>query len=122
MMRFPREPGHQVGFEQARLVRIEDEAARRGFPLKRRQGRELVGPCPICRDGDDRFSVNVKNQLWHCRRCDAGGDVIKLVEMADRLGFREAVEKLAGNPPAAPKRAPVQHGYPTTTKPASRLR
>ncbi len=83
----------------ARHVRIEDEVARRRYPLRRRQGREMVGPCPICRDGDDRFSVNPKTQLWHCRRCDAGGDVIKLVELADRLDFRGAVAQLAGNPP-----------------------
>lgn len=87
--------------EQAKLVHIEDEAARRAFPPKRRQGKELVGPCPICGEGDDRFSINVKSQLWHCRRCDAGGDVIELVMLADRLDFRSAVEKLAGSLPVA---------------------
>jgi hypothetical protein len=33
--------------ERARAVPIEDEVARRGIKLKR-QGAELVGPCPVC--------------------------------------------------------------------------
>jgi hypothetical protein len=89
---------HDDAAERARRVPIEDEVAQRGFKL-RREGRELIGPCPVCREGEDRFSVNPKKQVWHCRRCDTGGDVIKLVEMADHLDFRAAVEKLAGNPP-----------------------
>jgi hypothetical protein len=44
----------------ARAIPIEDELARRGIRL-RRQGRELVGPCPRC-GGRDRFAVNVPKQ------------------------------------------------------------
>jgi DNA primase len=62
----------------ARAVRLEDEIARRGIKL-RKSGAELVGPCPVCRDGDDRFAINIKKQVWNCRHCKKGGDVIELV-------------------------------------------
>jgi hypothetical protein len=45
--------------ERARAVRIEDEVDRRGYKLKP-QGAELVGPCPKCGEGHDRFAINVK--------------------------------------------------------------
>ncbi len=63
---------------RARAVRIEDEIRRRGIALKG-NGSERVGPCPKC-GGVDRFGVNIRKQLWNCRGCGVGGDVIKLVE------------------------------------------
>jgi hypothetical protein len=86
--------------ENARAVRIEDEAARRDIHLQGR-GSEREGPCPIC-GGTDRFSINTKKQVWNCRGCDEGGDIIALVMHLDRLAFSEAVEKLA--PPKPKKR------------------
>jgi phage/plasmid primase-like uncharacterized protein len=80
-----------------------------GRPLKKAAASEYVGPCPACRDGDDRFGVNVKKQLWHCRHCGKGGDVIALVMHVEGVGFREAVERLAGEtsliirPPPRPR-------------------
>ena len=80
-----------------------------GRPLKKAAASEYVGPCPACRDGDDRFGVNVKKQLWHCRHCGKGGDVIALVMHVEGVGFREAVEWLAGEtsliirPPPRPR-------------------
>jgi hypothetical protein len=47
---------------EVRSVRIEDELARRGVTLRGR-GSERCGPCPQC-GGDDRFSVNVKDQVF----------------------------------------------------------
>lgn len=88
-------PDHQL--EEARAVRIEDEAARRGIKL--RGGNERSGPCPAC-GGDDRFAINVKKQLWNCRGCQHGGDVIALVRHLDGVGFEDAVATLAGRPPA----------------------
>jgi hypothetical protein len=44
--------------QRARGVRIEDELARRGINNLRRVGKELIGACPICKEGTDRFSVN----------------------------------------------------------------
>lgn len=43
--------------EKARAVPIEDVIAQRGIKL-RRVGAEFVGPCPVCADGEDRFSIS----------------------------------------------------------------
>jgi CHC2 zinc finger len=96
------------GMAEARSVRIEDEIARRGIRLQGR-GSERVGPCPDC-GGHDRFSINIKKQLWNCRGCGYGGDVIALVRHLDGLSFGEAVRLLTGAA-AAQKPAPsARHG------------
>jgi hypothetical protein len=82
---------------QARSVPIEGVLDRRGVKL-RRSGQERIGPCPKC-GGDDRFSINVKENIWNCRGCkpdSVAGDVIGLVEWFDGVDFGEAVERLTG--------------------------
>ncbi|EJW11719.1 virulence-associated protein E [Rhodovulum sp. PH10] len=77
----------------AKAIRIEDELARRGIKLRGKV--ERAGPCPRC-GGTDRFSINTKKQVFHCRGCAAGGDVITMVMLLDGGTFPEAVETLAG--------------------------
>jgi putative DNA primase/helicase len=98
------------------MTRIEDEIARRGIALRGR-GPERCGPCPVCGAGTDRFSINTKKQLWYCRVCATGGDVIALVQHIDGVGFREASRILGGevavtsarpNPPSKPSPAAGQ--------------
>jgi DNA primase len=74
---------------RARTVPIEREIDRRGIRLKR-QGHEFVGPCPVC-GGTDRFGVNTVKQVWNCRGCGKGGDVIAL-----GCSFEEAIAVLVG--------------------------
>jgi putative DNA primase/helicase len=83
----------------ARSVRIENEIARRGIRLRGKS--ERVGPCVIC-GGRDRFSVNIKKQVWNCRGCGKGGDVIALVQHLDDCDFVTAVQTLAGIEPSRP--------------------
>jgi len=80
--------------ERAKAVAIQSELARRSVRLKR-SGRELIGACPVC-GGTDRFAVNVDKQVWNCRGCRTGGDVIDLVRHLDGTGFVAAVEMLTG--------------------------
>jgi len=65
-----------------------------GFP-PRQVGRELHGPCPACRDGDDRLLV--RQQIAWCRVCGARLDAIAIVRsfMPGLSGFRDAVRFLA---------------------------
>ena len=96
--------------ERARSVLLEDEVIRRGLKLKR-AGSELIGPCGVC-GGTDRFSVHVKKQVWNCRGCAVGGDVIKLVQHLDGCDFAAAIETLAGDtirPAPRAKPVPVRH-------------
>jgi hypothetical protein len=89
---------------QARSTPIERVVEERGIKLRGKT--ERAGPCPRC-GGTDRFGVNVKKQLFYCRNCDRGGDVIELVQFLDGCDFREAVETLAGE-----RRLPSEHGEP----------
>jgi hypothetical protein len=79
--------------ESARAVPIEEEIAKRGIRLKGRIDQS--GPCPVC-GGHDRFAINVRKQCFICRGCGIAGDVIKLVQFIDGIGFAEAVELLTG--------------------------
>lgn len=80
----------------AQIVRIEDEISRRGIRL--RGAVERVGPCPVC-GGSDRFAINIRKQIWNCRRCQRGGDIISFVQLVDGCSFAEAVATLAGETP-----------------------
>ena len=88
--------------ERASAVRIEDEIERRGIKLVGRVDR--CGPCPQC-GGKDRFSINVRKQVFLCRGCDARGDVIALAQFLDGCDFREAVELLTGVRASVPRQA-----------------
>lgn len=67
----------------------------------RRGGRKgrMVGPCPIHsldRAAKDSTSFECWDDGWVCARCQDGGDVIRLVQQAEKLGFREAIDWLGG--------------------------
>jgi hypothetical protein len=87
--------------QRAEAVRIEDEVERRGIKLVGRIDRS--GPCPLC-GGKDRFSINVRKQVFLCRGCVARGNVIALVRFLDGCGFLEALEYLTGERAPAPSR------------------
>jgi Toprim domain/CHC2 zinc finger len=91
--------------DAAKATRIEDEVARRGIKLVGRG--ERVGPCPVC-GGRDRFSINVAKQVWNCRGCARGGDVVDLVQHLDGVDFKAAVVTLAGD-----ERKPIAPVKPT---------
>jgi hypothetical protein len=86
----------KVDVNVAKSVRVEDEISRRGGLGLKRFGSELIGPCPQC-GGRDRFGVSVAKQLWHCRSCNTGGDVIELVRHIDGCDFRTAIQTLTGS-------------------------
>jgi hypothetical protein len=88
--------------ERARAVQLEDELARRGINLRRTSKAEREGPCPVC-GGDNRFSINVRKQVWNCRWCQRGGkgaiDMVLFLDGLDaRKDFGRAIEVLTGDP------------------------
>src|ERR1700675_3860228 len=100
--------GRAMSVDAAKAMRIEDEVARRGIKLVGRG--ERAGPCPVC-GGRDRFSINTKKQIWNCRGCARGGDVVDLVQHLDGVDFKTAVQTLAGDgpKPIAPVKPMVHH-------------
>jgi phage/plasmid primase-like uncharacterized protein len=83
--------------DRARTYPIERVAAEHN--LKLRGKNERIGPCPIC-GGTDRFSINIKKQLFNCRGCRKGGDVIAIMQFLDGCDFREACTILTGKAPS----------------------
>lgn len=63
----------------------------------KRSGSGYMGLCPFHGEKTPSFSVNEKNQFYHCFGCGKSGDVISFVSEYYKLPFMEAVEKLAGD-------------------------
>jgi DNA primase catalytic core len=84
----------------------------RGIRLKK-NGKGYFGLCPFHDDKNPSLSVNPTQNLWQCFGCGAAGDVIRFVEMFDKVTFPEAVKRLSNNGSASPKRRPA----PSKSKP-----
>lgn len=80
---------------RARGAPIEDVAARLYGLDWRTRGHEMAWPCPAC-GGRDRFSINRRKQVFHCRASGQGGDVIAMVRYCDACDFNAACERITG--------------------------
>jgi len=60
-----------------------------------RKGKDFVGLCPFHPDHRPSLSVSPAKQIFKCWSCGAGGDVIRFVQLRERVDFREALEILA---------------------------
>jgi hypothetical protein len=80
---------------QARSISVVEIAERHGAKL-RKEGRELVGPCPLERCGDNRFAIRPDKNIWNCRGCGTGGDAIALEMHLSGGSFVDAVKTLIG--------------------------
>jgi DNA primase len=75
----------------AGIVQVVQE---RGVVLKR-SGTSWKGLCPFHGEKTPSFHVYDKG-IFKCYGCGVGGDVIKFVELYDKVTFPEAVRQLAG--------------------------
>jgi DNA primase len=64
-------------------------------PLKK-AGNAWKGLCPFHQEKTPSFTVSRDKGVFHCFGCRAGGDVVKFVELTQKLSFPEAVRHLAG--------------------------
>ena len=62
----------------------------------RRQGREYVGLSPFAKEKSPSFFVNDDKGFFHDFSSGKHGDLIGFLQETERLSFREAVERLAG--------------------------
>src|SRR3954465_12011036 len=76
---------------QADIVQVVQERV----PL-RRSGVAWKGLCPFHGEKTPSFQVNGDKGVFHCFGCGVGGDVIKFVELYEKVTFPEAVRQLAG--------------------------
>ena len=75
---------------QADIVQIVQETVQ-----LRQAGANFKGLCPFHQEKTPSFQVNRERGFFHCFGCGVGGDVVKFVEMRERLSFPEAVQHLA---------------------------
>jgi len=62
----------------------------------RRSGTGWKGLCPFHGEKTPSFQVHGDRGFFHCFGCGVGGDVIKFIELFDKVTFPEAVRQLAG--------------------------
>src|SRR5262245_18979651 len=96
--------------DRARAVRVEEEIARRRIKLKGNIDR--FGPCPVS-GGVDRFSINIRKQVFLCSGCSKAGDVIAMVQHLDGCTFKQAVETLSGDAPRPMAPPPLKRDLTT---------
>jgi len=60
----------------------------KGIELKK-NGKGYFGLCPFHDDSNPSLSINPTKNLWQCFGCGAAGDVIRFVELIDKVSFPE---------------------------------
>jgi DNA primase len=75
-------------------VRLADVVGKR--VRLQRKGRDYMGLCPFHKEKTPSFTVNEAKGFYHCFGCGAHGSLFDFVMETEGLGFREAVERLAG--------------------------
>ena len=63
--------------------------------LRKAGAASWKGLCPFHGEKTPSFNVNSDKGLFKCFGCNVGGDVIKFVELYDKVGFQDAVRSLA---------------------------
>jgi len=61
---------------------------------RKKNGKSYFGLCPFHDDTNSSLSINPTKNLWQCFGCGAAGDVIRFVELIDKVTFPEAVSQL----------------------------
>lgn len=95
-MSFDEDAEFQHWIQRARDVPILEVAEALGARLKR-QGAEMVGPCPAC-GGEDRFAVKASEGVFVCRGA-AGGDGLAMAMHVRGIDFVAACEFVLDEPP-----------------------
>src|SRR5437879_9354899 len=75
-----------------RRIPLLDYLRQRNWTAHRISAREeFVGLCPLHRETRPSFYVNARKNLFYCHGCERGGDLIRFVELAEHLSFRESI-------------------------------
>ena len=75
---------------QADIVQVVQDYV----PLKK-AGNSYKGLCPFHSEKTPSFHVHRDKGFFHCFGCGIGGDVLKFLELQEKLGFQDAVRQLA---------------------------
>src|SRR5580765_4896313 len=84
----------QVFIDDLRLHANILQVVQEYVPLKR-AGTVYKGLCPFHNEKTPSFQVNPEKGFFYCFGCHAGGDVLKFLELHEKLAFPDAVKMLA---------------------------
>jgi DNA primase len=62
----------------------------------KRDGKEFTGLCPFHKEKVPSFTVSDEKGFFHCFGCGVHGDAIGFIKEFERVDYREAVHRLAG--------------------------
>lgn len=80
----------------AELNKMADLTKLKGMPElpitvhSAKYGREMHGPCPFCKTGEDRFMVNIDKSpmRYYCRQCQAKGQAMDFIAYREGLSIK----------------------------------
>ena len=75
---------------QANILQVVQE-----YVSLRKAGTSYKGLCPFHSEKTPSFQVHPEKGFFHCFGCGVGGDVIKFLELHEKVGFQDAVRMLA---------------------------
>lgn len=76
-------------------ISILEYLEQRGWKKVGDRGNEEVrGLCPLHRETRASFYVNQRKQVFYCHGCGHGGDVIRLVQLCEGIGYAQARRKV----------------------------
>lgn len=105
--------------KQVKCIDLAALVQAKGIELKK-NGKGWFGLCPFHNDKTPSLSITPEENLFQCFGCGAAGDVIRFVELFDRVDFKEAVKRLSDNglqaTPSKPKPAPAFTGLSAKLK------
>lgn len=61
----------------------------------KKTGATYKGLCPFHGEKTPSFHVNRDKGFFHCFGCGVGGDVVKFLELHEKVGFQDAIRQLA---------------------------
>lgn len=104
-------PGRNANLEELKgRVDLVEIVRSSGVALTRR-GKNWLGRCPYHDDETASLSVNSESQLFNCFGCQTGGDVLRWIQLREKVEFPAALERLqhyAGESPAPRQLRPVR--------------
>lgn len=81
--------------DQERRPTLLDYLEQLGWKMLRSGARgEVAGLCPLHKETKPSFYVNGRKDVFYCHGCGRGGDLIRLVELLERVSFLEALRRM----------------------------